>query len=159
MTQSQSTEAPETPDPAAHAPFGARWMGYLGLLPFFAMALGVWIGPVGLADWLTAYGAVILSFVGAIHWGLAMGRGQSSPAIFQASVVPALVGWAALLVPRLIGLPVLALAFIGWRIWEHRCAAHAMPHWFRHLRTVLTAGAVIALLAGWVALLPFIGKG
>jgi len=97
----QSTVA--SADRAEHAlPPAAAWMGYLGLLPFFATALGVWIGPVWLAGWLLAYGAIILSFVGAIHWGLVMGRGEASAAVFQASVVPALVGWAALLVPTIV---------------------------------------------------------
>ncbi len=154
----QSTVA--SADRAEHPlPPAAAWMGYLGLLPFFATALGVWIGPVWLAGWLLAYGAIILSFVGAIHWGLVMGRGEASAAVFQASVVPALVGWAALLVPTIVGLPVLVVAFIAWRVWEYRTVASAMPRWFRHLRTALTAGAVVALTGGWLALLPFTGKG
>lgn len=140
-------------------PPAAAWMGYLGLLPFFATALAVWIGPAWIAGWLLAYGAIILSFVGAIHWGLVMGQGEPSAAVFQASVVPALVGWAALLVPVIVGLPVVAAAFIVWRIWESRLMVAAMPRWFRRLRTALTAGAVVALLGGWLALLPVIGKG
>ncbi len=140
-------------------PPAAAWMGYLGLLPFFATALGVWIGPDWIAGWLLAYGAVILSFVGAIHWGLVMGRGESLATMYQASVIPALIGWAALLVPVIVGLPVVALAFIGWRIWESRVGVESMPRWFRRLRTALTVGAVVALLGGWIALLPFTGKG
>lgn len=140
-------------------PPAAAWMGYLGLLPFFATALGVWVGPNWIAGWLLAYGAIILSFVGAIHWGLVMGRGEASAAVFQASVLPALVGWAALLVPVIVGLPVVAVAFIAWRVWESRAAVVAMPRWFRRLRTALTLGAVVALLGGWAALLPFTGKG
>ena len=137
----------------------AAWMGYLGLLPFVAAAVGLWFGPAWLAGWLATYGAVILSFVGAIHWGLAMTRRNPPPEVFYASVTPALVGWAALLVPRIIGLPVLAAGFIAWRIWEHRQAREAMPRWFRRLRTVLTVGAAGSLLAGWLALLPFTGTG
>lgn len=136
----------------------AGWMGYLGLLPFIAAAAGVWFGPAWLAGWLAAYGAVILSFVGAIHWGLAMKTPSSPPEVFYASITPALVGWAALLVPRLVGLPVLAVGFIAWRVWEYRQPGTPLPGWFRRLRTVLTIGAVLSLLIGWVALLPVTGR-
>ena len=137
----------------------AGWMGYLGLLPFLATAIGVWFGPAWAAGWLAAYGAVILAFVGAIYWGLAMTRRDTPPEWFYASVVPALVAWAALLVPAIVGLPVIAAGFIGWRVWESREAAKNLPRWFRRLRTVLTSGAVLALVGGWLALLPFTGTG
>ncbi len=135
----------------------AGWMGYLGLLPFLAGAAGVWLGPHWLAGWLVAYGAVILAFVGAVHWGLAMSRRNPPPEVFYASVMPALVGWVALLLPRIVGLPVLAAGFVAWRVWEYREARASMPRWFRRLRSVLTVGAVFSLLAGWAALLPLTG--
>lgn len=135
----------------------AAWMGYLGLLPFLAGGAGPWFGLDWLAGWLIAYGAVILSFVGAIHWGVAMGRRNPSPEWFYASVMPALVGWIALLLPGLIGLPLLVAGFIGWRVWEYRGMAPGLPRWFRRLRTALTVGAVLGLSAGWLALLPVTG--
>jgi hypothetical protein len=52
--------------------------------------------------YLTAYGAVILSFVGAVHWEppwYAQMR-ESERNVFMAwSVVPALAAWVALLMP------------------------------------------------------------
>lgn len=140
-------------------PTAAAWMGYLGLLPFFIAGLGLWVGPSWLGGWLTAYGAVILAFVGAIHWGVAMSQRNPAAESFYASVLPALVGWVALLVPRLIGLPILIAGFVAWRVWEHRVGQASMPRWFRRLRTVLTVGAVLGLTAGWMALLPFTGTG
>ena len=137
----------------------AAWMGYLGLLPFLIGGFGLWVGPSWLGGWLAAYGAVILAFVGAIHWGLAMTESNPAPERFYASVLPALVGWGALLLPRLIGLPVLIVGFVAWRIWEHRVGQASMPRWFRRLRTLLTLGAVLGLGAGWIALLPFTGTG
>lgn len=137
----------------------ADWMGYLGLLPFAAAAAGPWSGLPWTLEWLLAYGAVILSFVGAIHWGLAMGRRNPSPTAFYGSVVPALIGWLALIPPAIVGLPVLIVGFIGWRVWEQRYAEAVLPRWFRRLRTVLTLGAVIALGAGWLSVLPLTGTG
>ena len=55
-------------------PPAATALGYAGLVPFAAGALGiVLLGDelrVFAARALVAYGAVILSFVGAVHWGL-----------------------------------------------------------------------------------------
>ncbi len=136
----------------------AYWMGYLGLLPFFATAAGIWWGWASLTGWLIAYGAVIFAFIGAIHWGLAMVATPSAPERFYASVVPALVAWVALLLPALIALPLLVTGFVAWRVWEHATPDTLMPRWFRRLRTVLTIGAVLSLSAGWIALLPFIGR-
>ena len=50
-------------------------LGYGGLLPFIATAFGSVLDGAHAALWLDAlhaYGAVILSFVGALHWGFAM---------------------------------------------------------------------------------------
>lgn len=142
----------------ASAVSAAKWMGYLGLLPFIFAALGVWFGLPWVTSVLAAYGAVILSFVGAIHWGFAMTQRGVRPEVFYASVVPALVAWGALLIPKIIGLPLLAAGFVGWRLWEQRDTGPLLPGWFRAMRTVLTIGAVASLLLGWAALLPFISR-
>ena len=55
-------------------PPAAKWFGALGALPFVALAAAVTIPdspyrePASFA--LAAYGAVILSFLGGVHWGL-----------------------------------------------------------------------------------------
>ena len=89
-------------------PRTVAWLGYGGLLPFIGLALATvranFLGedPQGWNAALLAYGAVILSFVGALHWGFAMTlRGLTDgqrTAAFVRSVVPALVAWVALLV-------------------------------------------------------------
>jgi hypothetical protein len=57
-----------------------RLLGYAGLIPFVAAAALALLGPTpwrGFASAaLAAYGATILSFLGAVHWGL----GPASPA-------------------------------------------------------------------------------
>lgn len=150
----EATARLEAAPSARRVPAGAAWMGYLGLLPFLAGAAGAWFGPAWIAGWLAAYGAVILSFVGAVHWGLAVADVRPRAETFYASVVPALVGWAALLVPVLVGLPALAAAFVLWRYWEYRHASVTLPRWFRRLRTILTVGAAGSLAVAWPALLP-----
>ncbi len=135
----------------AAAPRAAAWMGYLGLLPLIAGMIGMWAGVAGAGTWLAAYGAVILSFVGAIHWGMAAGRGRYAPSPYALSVVPALVGWVALLLP--LGAGLVALAFAGWRIAEYGLLDAHQPGWLRRLRTRLTVGAALSLLIGAAAAL------
>ena len=59
---------------AAQPPRLAILLGYAGLIPFISGAIGIWITPTASrADVLTALlhcAAVILAFMGAIHWGL-----------------------------------------------------------------------------------------
>jgi glutaredoxin-related protein len=132
----------------AAAPRAATWMGYLGLLPFIAGMVGMWSGVAGAGTWLAAYGAVILSFVGAIHWGAAASRCEYAPLPYALSVVPALIGWIALLLPPGPGLALLALAFTAWRITEYGLLEAHQPGWLRLLRTRLTFGATVILLVG-----------
>ena len=87
----------------------AQWLGYGGLLPFVGLAgAALWLGPLEstrITAALLAYGASILSFMGAIHWGLAMGGGAAPDSkLLLWGVVPSLVAWVALLLGTATGL-------------------------------------------------------
>jgi len=76
---STHTHTPAQPLPATPSgptPPAVAWLGYGGLLPFLALAAtGLWApGTPWWSAALLAYGAVILSFVGALHWGFAMAQ-------------------------------------------------------------------------------------
>jgi hypothetical protein len=96
-------------------------LGLAGLLPFAGAALAFFAAPdswQGFAEGaLIAYGAVILSFLGAVHWGLALRapveEAPMGPARLTLGVVPALIGWVALLLPDVFALPLLALGILG----------------------------------------------
>ena len=139
---SQNASSPDIP----------RFLGWAGLVPFGLAALGTHSGidtlvPYGFLGG-TAYGAVILSFLGAVHWGLAM-QDDRSPYWYVWSITPALFGFASLLlldvemrVATLI--PLFALA---WSV-DRKAANHGLiPNWYMRLRSKLTAGAVISLAA------------
>jgi hypothetical protein len=87
----------------------AVWLGYAGLLPFVGLAgATLWLGPLEngrFAAALLAYGTSILSFRGAIHWGLAL-RNSAAPdsKLLLWGVVPSLLAWVALLVGAVPGL-------------------------------------------------------
>ena len=136
-------------------PRAAVWLGGAGLVPFAIGAFALWgLAPEQTPSVLTAliaYGAIILSFMGAVHWGLAMGLPRSTHEEvaanhFYLSVIPSLTGWVAILMPPMTGITVLAAAFAGVYAIDRTAAAVGIaPEWYLQLRTPLTL-AVMCLL-------------
>jgi hypothetical protein len=103
-----------------------------GLIPFVVAGVIVLLDPVDTpiaVQVLISYGAVILSFVGAVHWGFAL-RDTAHPLpgamtlqmlgyerqLLTFGVLPALLGWVALLAMIHFDLPGVAvfLLLIGF---------------------------------------------
>ena len=136
----------------------AAQLGYAGLVPFVLGAALAWLplGPLPLVSphWpLLAYGAVILSFMGAIHWGLAMHSGRLTTATrnqLLLSVVPSLIGWVALALPPIAGYPVLGMGFLLMLFGDVKAVAYGQaPEWYPGLRGPLTFVALISLAVAW----------
>jgi hypothetical protein len=95
-------------------------LGYAGLIPFAFLTILLltgknyaFISGLPLALWQATYGAIILSFLGAVSWGVALGmQEQLNKAdidrLISYSVIPSILGWFALLLPTKLGLIVLA---------------------------------------------------
>jgi hypothetical protein len=142
-------------------PASAGWLGGLGAAPFIGLAgaMPFLEGPSRMlvAHALVAYGATILSFLGGVHWGLAIGstsnaeNGKLSARLIL-SVVPSLAGWAALLVSETSGLFILAMA-IAAMLWVDIQATRAgkAPPWYPKLRIPLTCVVVATLFLGAIA--------
>ena len=137
-------------------PRTVAWLGYGGLIPFLALLPASLLDPhhgVVWSDALYGYGAIILSFVGALHWGLAMTLPDLSErqrsALFAWSVVPALLAWPAFLFSPAFAAPLLVFGFIAHYLQDRRLARlAALPDWYLPLRLRLSSVAVICLLAG-----------
>ena len=138
----------------------AKTLGYAGLVPFVVFSAGTWMTLPVLEDAhtvLMAYAAIILSFMGAIHWGLAMSQ-NSGHANMQlgASVVPALVGWLALLIPMLYGYVLLALSFIVLCIADKLASDHGLvSSWYLPMRVKLTTVVVACLMIAALSVYVF----
>ncbi len=129
-------------------PKAPLWLGLSGVLPF---ALGLIIFALGGIPAISAdlalrstvaYGAVILSFLGGVRWGLGLllDNPEKRDARFALSVVPSLLGWVAVLMPAFPAMVLLALAFAAQGAWDVGDAEDdGAPHWFPHLRLLLTA--------------------
>jgi hypothetical protein len=133
----------------------ATGLGYAGLLPFVALAAAAWLVPAAYrtqaAFALLAYGAAIASFLGAIHWGLAMRGPLTPPGPLVWGVFPSLVAWVALLLPLSQGLFTLALLLgiclaVDWRSYP----AYGLEQWLS-MRLHLTVVGGACLVAGSVA--------
>lgn len=143
-------------------PPAAKWLGALGALPFVALAAATMFpdSPYRESAWfaLSAYGAVILSFLGGVHWGLTIAGFGPETTVCRTSrrlaysVIPSLVGWGALLLPPSVGLPVLAAAFAGAALFDSRTGRIGeAPAWYPKLRGPLSAVVVTSLLVGALA--------
>jgi uncharacterized membrane protein len=129
-------------------------LGYGGLLPFVGLLLLILFSAQYrpfLTQALVAYSAVILSFVGALHWGFAMTlqdlHADQCRERFIWSVIPALIAWPALLLPAPLGLLLMILGFVA-HYWQDRrmVKAATLPAWYLPMRLRLTLVASLCLL-------------
>lgn len=135
-------------------PPGLAALGYAGLLPFAAGALGIVLldgeSQAFAVRALAAYGAVILSFLGAVHWGLLLSERDAVAQVRLAiGVLPSLAGWVALLLPGRYALTLLVVAIGGFWLYEHRVAGPAfLPPAYLDLRRQLSLAACALLTLG-----------
>jgi hypothetical protein len=135
----------------------ARVLGLAGLLPFIAgaAALALLDAP-GLRAWagtaLVAYGALIATFLGGIHWGLAMRGVQPVSARLGWGVSPSLLAWVSLLLPVSPGLWLLAVLLVSCYAVDRTLYASAGLSGWLGLRLQLTSVATLSCLVGaWAA--------
>jgi hypothetical protein len=117
-----------------------------------------------------AYSAVILSFLGGVHWGAAAMAAPGAAGVttqYVLSVLPSLVGWGALThgLPRGaaaqtpaaasdalgVSLRVFSLSFLAMYVVDEVSAGRGrLPRWYTHVRTPLTfAVATTQIVAAW----------
>lgn len=139
----------------------ATILGYLGLLPFVAGTILIWLTPRFFGSaftgvflyWELVYGAVILSFLGGIRWGFAImdTKGISEYLSLErltGSVLPPLIGWLlvvpASLLPSIPGalslrFGILLIAFVYMMDSDMRASKEGTaPAWYGSLRLKIT---------------------
>ena len=128
-----------------------------GVLPFIASVLLLFAADDLRAEAmrsLLGYGAVILSFLGGVRWGLAIAESSPFENSFRnrqlvISVLPSIVAWMALLLPVPVSLWLLAASFLSL-LWLDRRAGREglMPGWYVRLRLPLSIAVVCSLILG-----------
>ena len=132
-------------------------LGYAGLIPFVALAPAIWFldaevsALAGLA--LVGYGVSITSFLGAIHWGLAMREThQKRHASYVWGVIPSLIAWLSLLQKPAVGLIVLAvLLWMCYAVDRTTYTRYLLRSWLP-MRLTLTVVASISCAGGAIGL-------
>lgn len=132
----------------------ARVLGLAGLLPFIAGAAAVWlVGPQDKlpSAALLAYAALIASFLGGIHWGLAMRDSPADAAQLLWGVSPSLLGWVAVLLPPRWGLLLAPATLIACYAVDRRLYQRLGLGSWLGLRARLTGVASVCCLLGALA--------
>lgn len=127
-------------------------LGYAGLVPFVVGALLVWIVRPDAHPYatlaLSSYAAVVVSFLGGIHWGIGFREAAPEPAMFVWGVVPSLVAWPAVMMPASAGLVVHGVMLVVCYLVDRRVyPRHGLAGWLV-LRFRLSAGASFACFMG-----------
>jgi hypothetical protein len=148
-------------------PASAILLSILALAPFIGCGLAALGSDVAMADrMLTAligWSALVLAFVGGLHWGLALHEPETEPPVAPGSkpgigrnariglgVLPLILGWLALLLPLVaatwLALLLLIAAFIAVQVTEHHFSRRFMlPSRYLWLRWGFTVIAVAML--------------
>ena len=127
-----------------------QWLGYAGLVPFVVcVALLAWAEPgwhETATDTLRHYAAVIASFLGAVHWGVAADeRDPLRRARLRWGVTPALLAWTLLALPDAAALLGFAALF-ALVLWVDRFLLPVLDDHYRQLRLRLSLVVVASLL-------------
>ena len=144
-----------TPFRDTSLPRPAAILGTIGLLPFIALSIQVATElPFGASmtsqarTGLAIYGAIVLSFLGGIQWGLAVASADRSDAWrrYGFSILPSLVALLGLWLGGRNGLIALAIGVGIWGIYElWSTGLGEAPPWYGRLRIALTVFAAAAL--------------
>ena len=142
---------------SSRVPPAAAWLGVAGVVPFLGGLFVTWVAdPVAAFTAVSAmivYGAVILSFLGGIQWGFAVGRARQDAGgavvarILVLGVLPCLVGLSAWFLAPAAGLLVMTMGFAGALILDFSAMRLGLaPGWWMRLRVPLTAAVIACLL-------------
>ncbi len=128
----------------------AKTLTFMGSLPFMGAILSPWIGIDHLHShyFVLTYGAVIISFLSGIHWGLFMAHAHDTRLnLLITSNVFALLAWGSLLLLQpLLAVSVQIVCFLVLWLIDKRLVAEAVIRpWFFRLRTQITAIVLFCL--------------
>ena len=145
------------------------------LLPFWGLALLAWLGPFGWVgpalDALSAYAAVMLGFLGAIHWGVVLATTPAERALLVGDArhrlawgaLLVLAAWVAAMLPwAVLSLSLLFLLLVlSWQV-DRRWLDSLPVGWsyqrLRRLFTLLAALALLTAIASWLwPMIPGVG--
>lgn len=130
----------------------AGWLPFAAALIFTLIPGLLPIDQVIFERALIGYGALILSFLGGVRWGIRMQGGAGSDLTFVAGIFGSVLGFSTLLMPYTFGLAVLTLGFGAqgaWDVWSGY--GGRVPAAYAQLRSMMTIIVCLTLLIILVA--------
>lgn len=135
-----------------------------GAIPFVGLALLLFAAPV----WgdailfyygFVTYGAIILTFLSGIHWGLAVAYGRHALSrvciiLMLWSNLVALCAWFCLLVfESPLAIALLAVGFtVQWLMDRRLYQTYFIPQWFMRIRSIITPIVVASCLVAYISI-------
>lgn len=107
-----------------------------------------------LIDAYKIYSAIVLSFLGGIHWGIVLGAKEEVPSskTLLVSVAAPLIGWIAVFVSEPMCFALLIVGFAGQGAWDNFAAHNGkLPLWFSKTRMILTIVVIISMAVAMYA--------
>lgn len=149
------SSGPVPSTPSVSQPGRMAWaLGLAGLIPFVGLACVQVFSPPGwrmlAASALLSYGVVIVSFLGGIHWGLALRQSRASAGSWLWAITASLLGWFAALLEGLWGQALLALTLLLCLWVDHKVYRRLGLQAWLPLRRLLTVVATLSVLAAAV---------
>jgi hypothetical protein len=128
----------------------ALLLGFGGLVPFVGLSslsvLSFGTHQQTLLFSLLAYGATIISFLGAIHWGLTMREPSAHSLRLVWGVIPSLVAWLSLIFSTQVGLAIQCSILWVCFLVDYKTYPHFNLSAWLKLRFVLTLVASVSLV-------------
>lgn len=134
-----------------------------GAAPFVALSVAVSMHVFDdtrtALELLLTYAAIIVSFLGGVHWGIAITQYASNRKIANLlileSIWPSLIAWGVLFYVDLhVRLLVLTLLYVFvWAIDSVLYTRNIIPQWFFNLRCIITPVVVVSLYVAYFGLI------
>jgi Protein of unknown function (DUF3429) len=147
-------QSPITPD--SEAGVFIQRLGYAGMIPLVTLALLMWIVSeeahpyVALA--MSSWGAIIVAFLGGIHWGIGLRRNAPERKVHMVwGVIACICAWIAAMMPPFAGLPLLGLLLIACYLVDRKTWPQAGLREWMTMRFRLTVVCTLACLLGAAA--------
>ena len=133
-------------------PLPARRLAYAGLLPFVVGTLLIWVVNEQALSYvalgLSAYAALIISFLGGIHWGVGFAQARPPALLFSWGVVPSLLAWVAVMMPAHAGLVLSGAMLVACYLVDRKIyPGQGLARWLT-LRFRLSAVAALCCFLG-----------
>lgn len=135
----------------------------IGIVPFVVISMlvpaKVFSNNSVTIAFLLTYASVIISFLGGIHWGVAVTyyarHSKTSNLLILGGVLPPIIAWGALFYyDTPVTLLILTLLYTSvWAIDSLLYSNDIIPQWFFNLRCIVTPVVVVSLYVAYFGLI------